>query len=175
VPRPRPSRLRLAPHLRRRATGKLPSGSIRPPHPPAVIPAKAGTHPEMKRFNSLQLDSAPWSKIEKSRPTCPSYPPRKNLLHTPPIPAIHAVPTKRRAGRWAARGRLGGCVDADHRPGEVKEERGRRPASTSPSPPQKGAARGVRKKSRSCEAAFASSFYSPFGVKAASHRATATP
>ena len=70
---------------------------------------------------------------------------------------------RRSAGRRgrAAGGRLGGCVDAEHRPGgrERRGERGRAPRPVRSTAVPRGAARGVRRKSRSCEAASASSFF----------------
>jgi len=99
-----------------RGEGRSVHVALLQPDPPAVIPAKAGTQPEMKRFNSLQLNSARWNKIEKVGQLIQLLPAPKTSSILLSIPATHAVPTKHRAGSRAARGRLGGCVDADHRP-----------------------------------------------------------
>ncbi len=101
--------------------------------------------------------------------------------HTGAIPAGHAVPTKRRAGGLAAWGRPGRCVYADHRSGRrggVGAGRAGTAARTGIAHPERGTARCVRRNTRSCEAAFASSITKQgaqaLGAKAASQRETAS-
>ena len=134
------------------------------PHPASpskgegrIGPAAGSGHPPVRP--SPSQGEVRWGSLP---PIYPAYPPPINPCHHPPVLADNTR-YRRSAGRRgrAAGGRLGGCVDAEHRPGgrERRGERGRAPRPVRSTAVPRGAARGVRRKSRSCEAASASSFF----------------
>ena len=110
----------------------LPQHQVRnnSPIPPPVSPAKAGAHPgrspplrsqwlaHLRMGPDVRRDDI--VRDERIPKIYPTYPRPKNLCHTSSRSRRQqAVPTKRRAGRRGARGRLGLRVDAEDRPGRA--------------------------------------------------------
>jgi hypothetical protein len=152
-----------------RGEGPFPPHHSSPPPAPTTVSSPRRRGPPLPFLHStteVLAFAGMTSRVQKN----PTYPrPQCSMPSSARSRRQHAAPTKRRAGRRAARGRLGGGVDVDHRPVPVLPF-GVMPRRRTQHHPQGGRSRHAPKKPV-VGSGFRLFYFYQFGAKAAFHRA----